>query len=134
VPVPADDDVVVHGDPERLCDLRDLPRHLDIGTRRSRIAGGMVVDQTTLRASALISLVFLLRARQQGTWIGGGKQCLIVMIPLPHFCSRELVFSHGWSINSHPEQVRLASNSLRESGHHRLAASGQSTLMSLVKR
>jgi hypothetical protein len=44
VPVPADDDVIVHRDPERLRDLRDLPRRLDIGTRRSRIAGGMIVD------------------------------------------------------------------------------------------
>src|SRR5258708_18734419 len=45
MPVPADDDVVMHRDPERLCDLRDLPRHLDVGTRRRRVAGGMVVHQ-----------------------------------------------------------------------------------------
>jgi hypothetical protein len=29
MPVLAYDDVVVHGDPGRLCDLDDLPRHLD---------------------------------------------------------------------------------------------------------
>jgi hypothetical protein len=132
--VAPDDDVVMHFNLKPTRDLDNSQCHVNVGARGCGIASGMIVHQTTLRAPALISLVFLLRARQQGTWIGGGKQCLIVMIPLPHFCSRELVFSHGWSINSHPEQVRLASNSLRESGHHRLAASGQSTLMSLVKR
>ncbi len=30
--VPADDDVVVHGDAERLCDLDDRAVHLDVGT------------------------------------------------------------------------------------------------------
>ncbi len=45
MPVPADDDMIVYRDPERLCDLRDLPRHLDVGARRCRIAGGMIVHQ-----------------------------------------------------------------------------------------
>src|SRR6266852_988549 len=45
MPVAADDDVVVHRNPERLGDLRDLPRHLDVGARRRRVAGGLIVDQ-----------------------------------------------------------------------------------------
>src|SRR5215475_5921645 len=45
VPVLADDDVVVHGDAERLRHLDDRLRHLDVGARRRRVAGGMVVDE-----------------------------------------------------------------------------------------
>jgi hypothetical protein len=41
----ADDDVVVHGDAERLCHLDDLLRHLDVGARRRRVAGGVVVQK-----------------------------------------------------------------------------------------
>ena len=59
MPVAAHDDVVMHRDAERLCHLDDLPRHLDVGARRRRIAGGMVVDQTNEPATTLISLAFL---------------------------------------------------------------------------
>ena len=45
MPASADDDVVVHGDAERRCDIDDRLGHLDIGLRRGRIAGGMVVHQ-----------------------------------------------------------------------------------------
>jgi hypothetical protein len=38
----ADDQVVVHRDAERLGDLDDRLRHLDVGARGRRIAGGMV--------------------------------------------------------------------------------------------
>ena len=53
----ADDDVVVHGNAERLGDLDDRLRHLDVGARRRRVAGGMVVHQddrgrATVRARA----------------------------------------------------------------------------------
>jgi hypothetical protein len=48
VPVLADDDVVVDGDAERLRHLDDRLRHLDVGARRRRIAGGMVVQDTTV--------------------------------------------------------------------------------------
>src|SRR6266545_3944951 len=41
----SDDDVVVHGNPERLGHVDDRLRHLDVGARRRRIAGGMVVHQ-----------------------------------------------------------------------------------------
>jgi len=40
----ADDDVVVHRDAEPLCDIDDRLRHLDVGARRRRVAGGMIVQ------------------------------------------------------------------------------------------
>ena len=39
----ADDDVVVHGNAERLGDVHDRFRHLDVGLRRRGITGGVVV-------------------------------------------------------------------------------------------
>ena len=45
MPVLADDDVVVHGNAERRGDVDDRFRHLDIGLRGRRIAGGMVVHE-----------------------------------------------------------------------------------------
>ena len=53
VSVLADDDVVVHRDAERARHLDDLARHLDVGARRRRIAGGMVVDQGRRRPTSL---------------------------------------------------------------------------------
>ena len=41
----ADDDVVVHRNAERLCDLDDRLRHLDVGARRRRVAGWVIVRQ-----------------------------------------------------------------------------------------
>jgi len=41
----ADDEMIVHGNAERARDLDDRPRHVDIGARRRRVAGGMVVHQ-----------------------------------------------------------------------------------------
>ena len=41
----ADDDVVVHSDPERTRDGDDRLRHLDVGARGGRVAGRMVVYQ-----------------------------------------------------------------------------------------
>lgn len=49
--VAADDDVVVHGDAERPCRVDDHLRHVDVGARRGRIAGGMVVDEEFSRLS-----------------------------------------------------------------------------------
>ena len=45
VAVPADDDVVVHGDAERLGDIDDRLRHVDIGARGRWIAARMIVHQ-----------------------------------------------------------------------------------------
>jgi len=44
MPVLADDDVVVHGDAERTRDVDDRAGHLDVGLRRRRIAGGVIVQ------------------------------------------------------------------------------------------
>ena len=49
---------VVHGDAQRARDLDDRPRHVDVGARGSGIAGGMVVQEHIMRASALISFDF----------------------------------------------------------------------------
>jgi hypothetical protein len=73
--------MVVHGDAERARDLDDRPRHVDVGARGGGIAGGMVVDQTTVPATALISLDFYFINLQEGTATGGGKKCLFVIIP-----------------------------------------------------
>jgi hypothetical protein len=43
VPVLPHDDVIVHGNAERSGDIDNGPGHLDIGLRRRRIAGGVVV-------------------------------------------------------------------------------------------
>ena len=43
MPVFADDDVVVDGNAERGGDIDDRFRHLDIGLRGRRIAGGVVM-------------------------------------------------------------------------------------------
>ncbi len=58
MPVLADDDVVVHGNAERGGDLDDRLGHVDIGLRGRRIAGGVIVHQATIDATAMISLVF----------------------------------------------------------------------------
>ena len=45
MPVFPDDEMVVHRDTERACDLHDRLRHLDVGARGGRIARGMVVQE-----------------------------------------------------------------------------------------
>lgn len=46
VPLLADDDVIVHGNAERVCDRNDLLRHLGVRLRWRRIARGMIVDES----------------------------------------------------------------------------------------
>jgi hypothetical protein len=53
MPAFADNDVVVHGDPERGGDIYDRLGHLDVGLRRRRIAGGVIVHQQTRSKIAL---------------------------------------------------------------------------------
>jgi hypothetical protein len=48
VPLAPDDEMVVHRDPERLADLHDGLRHVDVGARWRRVAGRMVVEQYSL--------------------------------------------------------------------------------------
>jgi hypothetical protein len=57
----AHDDVVVHGDAERLGDLDDRLRHLDVGARGRGIAGGMVVQEQVTRTSVRILFDFCAR-------------------------------------------------------------------------
>lgn len=45
MPAFADNDVVVHGDTERVGDADDRLGHLDVGLRRRRVARGVVVQQ-----------------------------------------------------------------------------------------
>jgi hypothetical protein len=45
IPVLANDDVVVHGDSERLCDLDDRFGHMDVGLRGHGVAAGVIVQQ-----------------------------------------------------------------------------------------
>jgi hypothetical protein len=49
----ADDDVVVHGDAEGPGHVDDGLRHLDVGARGRRIAGGMIVHQPEAPAIVL---------------------------------------------------------------------------------
>jgi len=56
VPAFADDDVVVHGNAERRCDIDDRFRHLDVGLGRRRIAAGVVVDDAIAAAIAFNAL------------------------------------------------------------------------------
>jgi hypothetical protein len=56
MPVLSDDDVIVHGNPARGGDVDDGLGHLDVGLRRGRIAGGVVVRETTMPSNTLISL------------------------------------------------------------------------------
>jgi hypothetical protein len=73
MPVLADDDVVVHGDPERPRYRDDRLGHFDVGARRCRVATWVVVQQTTLRLTTLNSLVFRPCGCRLGTWIGDGN-------------------------------------------------------------
>jgi hypothetical protein len=74
MPALADDDVVVHGNAERGGDLDDRFRHLNVRLRGRRIAGGVVVQETTTAAIQLGALWFLRSKKQMGTSIGDCKQ------------------------------------------------------------
>jgi hypothetical protein len=50
--------MVVDGDAQWTRDLDDRLGHVDVGARRGGIAGGMVVQEQIMRASALISFDF----------------------------------------------------------------------------
>jgi hypothetical protein len=54
MPVLADDQVVMHRDPERLRHVDDRLRHLDIGRRWRRIAGRVIVQEPANISKTLI--------------------------------------------------------------------------------
>jgi hypothetical protein len=74
MPVLADDDVVVHGNAERGGDIDDRPGHLDIGLRRRRVAGGMIVHEHIIVAMRLIKRCFSKSGDPVGTRSGGGNE------------------------------------------------------------
>jgi hypothetical protein len=84
VPILADDDVIVHGDAERSGDRDDLLGHLDVGLRRRRVAGRMVVHLMSGRFIYLRRLSFSMRFARQGTRIGDGIRLHSGLISLGH--------------------------------------------------
>ena len=53
MPAAADDDVIVHGDAERLAGADDLPSDGDVGLGRGGVARGMVVHEDQRRCAEL---------------------------------------------------------------------------------
>ena len=90
----ADDDVVVHRDAERFCDVDDRLRHLDVGLRGRRIARRMIVHQTTGCITALISRAVSSRWDEEGTGIGAASVSNFI-IPLDHAASRRVIFDQS---------------------------------------
>ena len=94
MPVLADDDVVVHGDAERGGDIDDRLGHLDVGLRRRRVAGGMVVQETMPLLSNGVHFGFLRSKKQMGTSIGDCKQWSLVILTLHHGHSCNVLVDH----------------------------------------
>lgn len=91
----SDDDVVVHGDAERLGDIDDRLGHADVGLRGRRIAGRVIVDQDwSLSIYLIINGVWLLRPCK-GALTGDGESCSSVTIPMTHDWSRTELFAHA---------------------------------------
>lgn len=65
MPVLADNDVVVHGDAERRGDVDDRLGHLNVGLRRRRIAGGMVVEQSSINVYRIEPSSIFVQARNR---------------------------------------------------------------------
>jgi hypothetical protein len=59
MPVLADDDMVVHRNPQRLRDADDLLRHRNVRLRRRRVAARMIVQETTALFIVMKVLGFL---------------------------------------------------------------------------
>ena len=66
MPVLADDEVVVHRDAKRACDLDDRLRHLDVRARGGRIAGRVIVRETTVSLCVIGAKVVALRRWRSG--------------------------------------------------------------------
>src|SRR5439155_7037171 len=73
MPVLADDEVIVQGDAERAGDVDDRFCHLDIRLRWRRIAGRVVVHETTIAAIGLSTLSFFRLKKTLGMSIGDCK-------------------------------------------------------------
>lgn len=90
----ADDDVVVHRDAERLGDIHDRLRHLDVAARRRRIARRMIVREPTRCLRALKSEQFAVVTSELGAVIGGGSKCPFVIIPVGHAPFGSIISQH----------------------------------------
>ena len=71
--VAADDDVIMHGDTERLGNVDDRFRHADIGLRRRRVAGRVIVHEHSEAAMFFTLLAFLRNPNWLGPAIGDGS-------------------------------------------------------------
>lgn len=67
MPVLAGDDVVVHGDAERLRDVDDRLGHRDISLRGRRVAGGMVM-QAACAAACHSATTEVSSDREEASW------------------------------------------------------------------
>ena len=65
VAILANDDVVIELDPERFRDLGDLFCHVDVGTRGRRIAGRMVMHQSSISAYRIEPTGIFVEARSR---------------------------------------------------------------------
>jgi len=59
MPVLTDDDVVVHGNAEQRGNVDDRPGHPDVGLRRRRVAGGVIVHEASTSNITLNTRCFL---------------------------------------------------------------------------
>lgn len=91
MPASADDDVVVHGSPQRLGDADDGFRHLDVGLRRRGIALRVIVHGTAVAAMMLSTLT----VEEVTGDANGGLQS--VTVGDHHFASQTLLQRVGWS-------------------------------------
>ena len=100
VAVLADDDVVVHLDPQRLGHVNDLARHVDVGARRGRVAGRVVVNHANEISNLLILQYYSGSLEMMVPRIGIGCSCPTVIITPDHPCVRQVVWMHGTALYS----------------------------------
>src|SRR5712675_3529068 len=103
MPVPADNDVVMHGDAERTCDVDDRAGHLDVRLRWRRIAGRMIVHE-----AAHVTYVIDHPERR-----GSGFSCSCVTLTLHHHRSCQVALTHGRSSYSLVPRIKLVGRSPR---------------------
>lgn len=70
VAVLADDDVIVDRDAEWLCRVDDHSRHINIGARRGRVSGRMVMDQNPSSSNYLANKYYFACLSSRGSAMG----------------------------------------------------------------
>jgi hypothetical protein len=71
MPIPPHDDVIMHRNPQRLCDVDDRFRHLDVRLRRRGIAAWMIVQQYSLTAYRIeLESIFVEERNRWGRGLG----------------------------------------------------------------